>query len=258
MSAPRWIALHCGDDTLTLIAKHPNAFLLLTQIAMRAKWKDCPITKLKAGQAHIGDWREAGLSTEKVYRHAKRVLSKCNLAEFKGASKGTVATLTGPTIFSITIEAKGGQTDNGKANQGRAGGDQGATNHTDTLNTPIPSLVTDSAFVGIGHSPPPTKADFPGPMMTLDEAKQCARKIWLEEIALDPYGNFKICQVEDLNGLATDWYVKAEQSGWIIDDQPMRNAEKALHGYLRKATNRKSKKYKELSNNELSDVESPF
>jgi hypothetical protein len=145
----RFIVLHCGDETAALLSQHPNAFLLLTQIAMRAKWKDCPVTRLKAGQAFIGDWREAGLKSEKAYRHAKTVLSDCKLATFQGANKGTIATLADSKVFSISLDARGGQTggqgDSLGADEGRTRGGQGATNHTDTQSTRItPPRVEES------------------------------------------------------------------------------------------------------------------
>ena len=141
----RFIALHCGEETTELLRQHPNAFLLLTQIAIRAKWKDCPITKLRAGQAFIGDWREAGLHSEKAYRHAKKTLIDCQLAAFRGASKGTVATLVNAKVFSISNEA-GASTG---AAEVRTRGEQGATNHTD-----IPNTQTPFALDGTNSGPP--------------------------------------------------------------------------------------------------------
>jgi hypothetical protein len=135
----RWIALHCSDDAQALITNHPNAFLLLTQISMRVKWKDCKITRLKAGQAFIGDWKNAGISSEKAYRHAKGILADFGLVSFQGASKGTTATLLDQGIYSYESKARGGQgadegrTEGGQgADEGRTEGGRGATNHTDT------------------------------------------------------------------------------------------------------------------------------
>lgn len=156
MSEARWVALHCGDETTALIERHPNAFLLLTQIAMRAKWKACPITKLKAGESLIGDWHEAGLSSEKAYRHAKKVLTECKLAVFRGASKGTVATLADSTIFSVSTDHRGGQ--KGEQGAGTSGdsheksmleGEQGASKgrakgRAGTLGKSGVSVVLDS------------------------------------------------------------------------------------------------------------------
>ena len=145
MAATRFIALHCGDEAQALLENHPNAFLLLSQIAMRAKWKDCPITGMKAGEAFVGDWKKAGLHSEKSYRHAKKVLTECKIAAFKGASKGTVATLMDTRIFSVSMNTGA---DTG-ADEGRARGGQGATNHTDTQNTLTP-------FALDGASSPPS------------------------------------------------------------------------------------------------------
>ena len=128
----RFVALHATEETNELLKRHPNAFLLLTQIALRAKWKDCPITKLKAGQAFIGDWRNAGLDSEKSYRCAKKTLTDCQIAAFTGASKGTVATILDSTIYSNFHDPKGGQTDDLGASQGRTKGEPRATNNTDT------------------------------------------------------------------------------------------------------------------------------
>ena len=89
-----FIALHRGENAETLLAKYPNAFLLLTQIALRAQWKDNLIT---------------GIKTEKAYRYAKTVLARCGLASFDGANDGTVATLIGTSIFSTTVPDRGEQ-----------------------------------------------------------------------------------------------------------------------------------------------------
>ncbi len=135
MNPSRFIALHCGEEAQTLLSDHPNAFLLLLQIAMRAKWKDCPITGLKAGQAFIGDWKKAGLRSRKVYQVAMERLEKGKLAVFQGGNRGTLATLTGSTIFSITKDAKGHPEGKLGDNKGTPEGHLGDTNHTDTLIT---------------------------------------------------------------------------------------------------------------------------
>lgn len=146
----RFIALHCGDESAALLANHPNAFLLLTQIAMRAKWRDCPVTRLKAGQAFIGDWREAGIHSEMAYRHAKAVLSECRLAEFKGTNKGTIATLANSMIFSLSPPSNNGQGNDPTTDKERSSNGQGTTNHTDTQSTRTPF-----ALDGASSSPVP-------------------------------------------------------------------------------------------------------
>lgn len=129
-----WIAMHRGEEAETLQERHPTAFLLLCQIGRRARWKreSCPITGLSFGQAMIGDWKRAGLQSEKSYRHAMGVLKRAGLVTFKGANKGTVATLVSTAIFTIEADATGEQRDEQGGGQGgtvkgeRRGG-QGAT-----------------------------------------------------------------------------------------------------------------------------------
>jgi hypothetical protein len=135
MSCARWVALHCGEETEALLSRYPNAFLLLCQIAIRARWKDCPITNMKAGEAFIGDYKSAGLKTEKAYQVAKSRLAKCGLVAFKGENKGTRATLCSATIFSINTEPKGERGDTPTEHKGRSKGDQGETIHTETRKT---------------------------------------------------------------------------------------------------------------------------
>lgn len=126
--ASGWIALHRSEEAFALLENHPNAFLLLTQIAIRAKWKDCQIAGLKAGQALIGDWKKAGLPSEKAYRHAKKLLARWQLAAFQGTNKGTVATLSNSIVFSISNERRGEQRGGQKADKGHTRDGQGATN----------------------------------------------------------------------------------------------------------------------------------
>ena len=138
MNATRWIALHCGDEAETLLANYPKSFLLLTQIAMRAQWKDNPITGIKAGEAFIGDYQNAGLGTQMEYRHAKKVLVRTKLATFRGTNKGTVASLVNTSIFSISAPegtSKG-------TNEERTRNEQGTTTHTDTQETRTQKMAT--------------------------------------------------------------------------------------------------------------------
>lgn len=107
-----WIAMHRSEDADTLQERHPAAWLLLCQIGRRARWKreSCPITGLSFGQAMIGDWKRAGLQSEKSYRHAMGILKRAGLVAFKGANKGTIATLVSTSIFSIGTDSTGEQT----------------------------------------------------------------------------------------------------------------------------------------------------
>lgn len=62
-----------SDEMRYLARKHPNAFILLTFIADRARRENGHPDGLTTGQCHIGDHKEYGL-TEKEYRTAKKVL----------------------------------------------------------------------------------------------------------------------------------------------------------------------------------------
>lgn len=62
-----------SDEMLYLARKHPNAFILLTFIAARARRENGHPDGLVIGECHIGDHKEYGL-TEKEYRTAKKIL----------------------------------------------------------------------------------------------------------------------------------------------------------------------------------------
>jgi hypothetical protein len=127
--------MHRGEEADLLQERHPGAFLLLCQIARRARWKrdPCAITGLHFGQAMIGDWKTAGLDSEKSYRHAKSVLERAGIAAFRGANKGTIATLVSTGIFSLETDGKGEQTgDPSGGVKGERKGRPGATKNKDT------------------------------------------------------------------------------------------------------------------------------
>lgn len=139
-----FVALHRNDTAQALLEKHPTAFLLLTQIAMRARWKNepCPVTGLKKNEAFIGDFRAAGLRSEKAYRNAKEQLKRVGLCGFRratqGAKRGTIAILLNEEIFSISQDEGAEQ----RAVEGRSGGGARATKNKETKkqgNTHPPS-----------------------------------------------------------------------------------------------------------------------
>jgi hypothetical protein len=113
-------------QTLELM-KDPKAWTLFSLIAYRAKrTNEASIYGLKIGEALIGDYKSCGLS-EKEYRNAKKRLAKMGLAVFKGANKGTVATLINTDIFDINAEDGGEQKGGQGASKGRTRGGQGAS-----------------------------------------------------------------------------------------------------------------------------------
>ncbi len=254
MSASRWIALHCGDESHALLEKHPNAFLLLTQIAMRAKWKDCPITGLEAGQAFIGDWREAGIRSEMAYRHAKSVLARCKLATFKGTNKGTVATLANPTIFSITAPTNNGQSSNRTTGQQQTGSELGTTNHTDIRiygdSETIHEMDSNSAPVGTAL------VALDSTLINWETARKIAKDLHEKE-GRHPNSQFGIFPPEEIEEWAKNWHTDYLATGGFLKGSKIKNPKAALEAWLRSCASSQSKRFKELREASSSDEEEP-
>ncbi len=106
-----WVKLQRSAQAEELLLIYPNAFLLLTQIAFRARRTTSNIMGLAPGEAFIGDYKNAGIATERMYRTSKYVLSKLGFATFKATCKGTIAKLVGTSIFDVNIETSDGVTD---------------------------------------------------------------------------------------------------------------------------------------------------
>tara|TARA_R110000765_G_scaffold50352_4_gene102365 strand:- start:5100 stop:5789 length:690 start_codon:yes stop_codon:yes gene_type:complete len=118
--------MHRGDLSDTLQESHPEAFLLLCQIAKRARIEECPIRGLEVGEALLGDFKTAGIATMRKYRTAKKNLLAFKLATFRATSKGTVGKLVDARVFSTRREDRDNQSDK-QATNGRQAGDKQAT-----------------------------------------------------------------------------------------------------------------------------------
>jgi hypothetical protein len=102
-----FLKLMKNKETMELATNAPNAFLLLLQIAWRAKRTNGFNTHgLTIGQALIGDYKTIGL-TEQKYRTAKGLLETWGFATFKGTNKGTIANLINTKIYDINEDGKG-------------------------------------------------------------------------------------------------------------------------------------------------------
>ncbi len=109
---PGFIKLNRSNDTLELLGD-PNAFILLTVIALRARRTDeFNVHNLHSGEALLGDHEKYGLS-EQQYRSARKRLARWGFASFKPTTRGTVAKLLGQRIYDIN-EMLAQQTDNGQ------------------------------------------------------------------------------------------------------------------------------------------------
>jgi hypothetical protein len=74
MSNSRFIKLIICEETDFLRENHPNAFLLLSLIAQRARRTSNHPDGLQIGEAHIGDFKKAGIETRQKYRTALQIL----------------------------------------------------------------------------------------------------------------------------------------------------------------------------------------
>jgi len=114
------------------LMKKPDAFMLLTQISMRAKRNDdfC-VSNLKTGEAFIGDFKNIGL-TERRYRTAKSDIQKFGLASFKATNRGTIAKLTDSRVYNINEDESDEPSDRQATSQAtgkrQAGDEQATTN----------------------------------------------------------------------------------------------------------------------------------
>ncbi len=243
----RWVAMHCTEEVETLQELYPNAFLLLCQIARRARWRDCPITGLRVGDAFIGDWQKAGLPSKKSYQVAKQRLEKCGLAQFQGGNKGTRARLLNSRIFSLTQDQRGNPEDTLTGSKGATKGNQGGTTHTEhrektEAQSEQNQLVTYSASAENGQSPFPSDAVLLARISETD-----APEIALEIKEADGAdSDLAFVAPKRVRQWGIDWWIKAEQSGWIMDGKPIQNARLALRGYLRKAAAKNADRFQEL------------
>jgi hypothetical protein len=84
----------------------PKAFLLLTQIADRARrTHGLNVRGLKPREALVGDHHKCGL-TRAEYRCAMARLKRYGLAGFETTNKGTIATLLNDLIYDINEESQ--------------------------------------------------------------------------------------------------------------------------------------------------------
>ena len=88
------------------LLRYPNAFTLLTLIALRARREVPQINPhgLQIGEAMIGDHAAVGLSRQE-FRSALSNLQKWSLVTIRATNKGTIAKLSGTSIYDINAGA---------------------------------------------------------------------------------------------------------------------------------------------------------
>jgi hypothetical protein len=110
-----FIKLNRCEKTNDLIECHPNAFLLLTVIALRARRVPNIIKNLDVCECFVGDFDKIGLSRQQ-YRTALDVLESLKFIIKTPTNKGTVVKLINSNIYDINIE-DANQPDNHPDNQ---------------------------------------------------------------------------------------------------------------------------------------------
>ena len=91
-----------SEETKELM-KDKNCFMLLTQIAFRAKRTNgFSLKNHQPGEAEIGDHKNIGLSAQE-YRTAKAKLAEWGFATFKPTNRGTIARLIDTRVFDVNI-----------------------------------------------------------------------------------------------------------------------------------------------------------
>lgn len=116
-----------SHQILPLIEKHPNAFLLLTVIALRARRTLDPVNGLDVGQCYLGDYRHYGM-TEQKYRTAKKHLEKLKIVTFQATNKGTIAKIVTSDIYDINGDQDNDQSNDHVTTRQRPSNDQVTTN----------------------------------------------------------------------------------------------------------------------------------
>ena len=123
-----WIAMHRGELIDSLQEMHPNAFLLISQIARRARRESCLIRRLEKGEAQIGDFKKAGIDSEMKYRTAKKTLLALGLITCRVTNKGTIAKLSDTRVYSISKDDRNGQ-DNTNVTSGQQADNERVTSN---------------------------------------------------------------------------------------------------------------------------------
>lgn len=131
-----FIKLYRSDVTNELL-KDTHAFMLLTQIALRARRTDVfNVDNLKPGEALIGDYKSIGLSRQN-YRSALKRLEKWNLITTKATNTGTIVTICNSNVYDINISEANQQNNRWVTNE------QPSTNQRPTTNKNVKKEKND-------------------------------------------------------------------------------------------------------------------
>ena len=113
------------SEATQMLLRYPNAFTLITIIAIRAKREsDHGINGLEIGEALIGDFKNYGL-TLSTYRTAKEQLVNHKLIAIRTTTKGTIAKLMGTAVYDLNIDDNNEQNRKQIASESQTDSNQG-------------------------------------------------------------------------------------------------------------------------------------
>ena len=131
MSEVPYFKCYRSEVARELLAANNSAFLLLYQIAWRARRTDSfNRHDLAIGEAFLGDFKKIGL-TQGKYRHAKKYLEDHRFATFRATNKGTIAKLINFDVFNPNLEDSNGQHNTPATNQRLTNNEPTTTNKND-------------------------------------------------------------------------------------------------------------------------------
>lgn len=104
MSNQRFLKYIPSEKTSWLRQKHPNAFLLLSLIAERARRTVDSPDGYEIGECHIGDYRAAGIETENKYRTALQVLIREKIVKKVETCRTRKNSTTGTTTVGTKVK----------------------------------------------------------------------------------------------------------------------------------------------------------
>lgn len=99
----RFVKLIDSEKASWLLQNHPNAFLLLTLIALRARRINGHLDGLEIGDAFIGDYKAAGIETERKYRTAKQKLIDLKIIRIRETCRNRKKSTTGATTVGTLV-----------------------------------------------------------------------------------------------------------------------------------------------------------
>lgn len=131
------------NDSVIELLKYPPAFMLLVQIALRAKrTSKFTVNQLDIGEALIGDYSNIGL-TRQQYRTALKKLEKWTFITTRTTTRGTIAMLSNKAIFDINEETNNQQTNHLTTNRQPSNNQPATTNNNDNNdNNEIKEIIS--------------------------------------------------------------------------------------------------------------------